>query len=111
MLHVDSLQDPVVKDVERNVRCEVDPRVERETTSESVPARIILALNSGATHELFVSAPKGSPSRPFTSEDHEARFRRELERRWSKARCDEVISISRRLKSLPAMEQLVRLLA
>ncbi len=107
----DSLQDPIVKDLERNVRCEVDPRVERETTSESVPARIILELNSGATHELFVSAPKGSPSRPFTREDHEVRFRRELERRWSKARCDEVISISRRLKSLPTMEQLVRLLA
>jgi 2-methylcitrate dehydratase PrpD len=106
----DSLQDPVVKDVERNVRCEVDAQVERATTSESVPARIILTLNSGATHELFVSAPKGSPSRPFTSEDHEARFRRELERRWSKARCDEVISISRRLRSLPEMGQLVRLL-
>jgi len=106
----DSLQDPVVKDVEGNVRCKVDAQVEQATTSESVAARIVVTLNSGAIHELFVSAPKGSPSRPFTREDHKARFRGELQRRWSKARCDEVISIARRLASLPDMGQLLGLL-
>jgi len=108
--YVDSLKNLGVKDLERRVRCEVDPQVEQATTAESVPARIVLTLNSGATHELFVSAPKGSPSRPFTRADHAARFHRELERRWSQAHCNEIVGISRRLRSLPDMGQLVELL-
>jgi 2-methylcitrate dehydratase PrpD len=105
-----SLNDPVVKGLEQRVRCEVDAQVEQATTAESVPARIVLTLNSGETRELFVSAPKGSPSRPFTPADHEARFHRELQRRWSPARCREIVGISRRLRSLPDMRQLVELL-
>jgi 2-methylcitrate dehydratase PrpD len=106
----ESLKSAGIKDVELRVRCEVDPQVERATTTESVPARVVLTLNSGAIHELFVSAPKGSPSRPFTSADHVTRFRRELQRRWPPARCDEIVDISRRLRSLPDMGQFIRLL-
>src|SRR5580704_4709259 len=80
-----SISDNAVKEVERHVRCEVDPEVEKATTAESVPARIIIKLKSGATLTTFVPAPKGSPSRPFTPADHAARFRRELERRWPTA--------------------------
>jgi 2-methylcitrate dehydratase PrpD len=105
-----SLTDPIVKEVERRVRCEVDSQVEQATTAESVPARIVLTLSSGVNHELFVAAPKGSPSRPFTRADHADRFRSELQRRWSQERCDEVIGISRDLRSLQDMRQLVRLL-
>ncbi len=107
----DSLRDPTVKDVERHVRCEVDPQVERAVTTESVPARIRLTLNSGRSHELFISAPKGSPSRPFASSEHKARFHSELQRRWPQARRDEIVDISGHLLSLPDMGQLVRLLA
>ncbi|HZP75943.1 MAG TPA: MmgE/PrpD family protein [Pseudolabrys sp.] len=105
-----SLQDSAVKAVERRVRCEVDPAVEAATTAESVPARIVLKLRSGAMHELFVAAPKGSPSRPFTRADHEARFRNELARRWPAARCNEIIDMSHRLTSLRRMSDLTRLL-
>ena len=106
----DSLEDRRVKDVEGSIRCEVDPQVEQATTAESVPARIVLTLNSGATHELFVSAPKGSPSRPFAHEDHAARFHRELQRRWPQTRRDEIVDITRHLRSLPDMQQFVGLL-
>ena len=106
----DSLEDRRVKDVEGSIRCEVDPQVEQATTAESVPARIVLTLNSGATHELFVSAPKGSPSRPFAHEDHAARFDRELQRRWPQTRRDEIVDITRHLRSLPDMQQFVGLL-
>ena len=105
-----SLNDPGVKDVESRIRCEVDAKVEKATTAESVPARIVLTIDSGATHEIFVPAPKGSPSRPFTRDDHAARFHRELERRWPQSRRDEIVAISRRLSSLPDMQQLVGLL-
>jgi 2-methylcitrate dehydratase PrpD len=104
----DNLKSQAVQDVERRVRCEVDPEVESATTAESVPARITLKLTSGSKHTVFVSAPKGSPSRPFTPDDHVARFRHELERRWSPARCDTVVDLSRRLVSLKDMTQLVK---
>jgi 2-methylcitrate dehydratase PrpD len=107
----DSLQNPAVRAVEQRVRCEVDLAVEAATTEESVPARIVLKLASGATHERFIAAPKGSPSRPFTHADHEGRFRRELARRWSAARCDEIVDISQRLASLRQMTELTRLLS
>jgi 2-methylcitrate dehydratase PrpD len=107
----ESLQNPAVRAVEERVRCEIDPAVEAATTEESVPARIVLKLASGAVRERFVAAPKGSPSRPFTRADHEARFRRELARRWSAARRDEIVDISRRLASLRQMVELTRLLS
>lgn len=107
----ESLTNPAVKSVERRVRCAVDGAVESATTAESVPARIVLKLTSGATHTTFVSAPQGSPSRPFTRADHVARFRRELLRRWSAARCDAVVEMARRLPSLESMAPLVKLVA
>jgi 2-methylcitrate dehydratase PrpD len=106
-----SISDSAVKEVERHVRCEVDPEVEAATTAESVPARIVMKLKSGATLTTFVPAPKGSPSRPFTPADHAARFRNELERRWPAARCDAVVETSRNLLKLKDMRELVRLIA
>jgi 2-methylcitrate dehydratase PrpD len=106
-----SMSDSAVKQVERCVRCEVDPEVEKATTAESVPARIVIKLKSGATLTTFVTAPKGSPSRPFTPLDHAARFRRELERRLPAARCDAIVEMSRNLLELTNMRELVGLIA
>ena len=50
-----SISDSTVKEVERHVRCEVDPEVEKATTAESVPARIVIKLKSGATLTTFVA--------------------------------------------------------
>jgi 2-methylcitrate dehydratase PrpD len=106
-----SMSDNAVKEVEQHVRCEVDPEVEKATTAESVPARIVMKLKSGATLATFVPAPKGSPSRPFTPADHAARFRRELERRWPAAHCDAVVEMSRNFMGLKDMRELVGLIA
>jgi 2-methylcitrate dehydratase PrpD len=106
----ESLENQNVKAVERRVRCEVDSEVENAMTADSVPARIVLRLASGATHTTFVPAPKGSPSRPFTHADHVARFTRELERRWSPARCNEVVSLSRDLTALDDVRTLIKIL-
>jgi 2-methylcitrate dehydratase PrpD len=107
----ESLGDPAVKRLEKQVRCEVDSGVEAATTPESVPARIVLTLKSGASHEIFISAPKGSPSRPFSPADHEARFRNELIRRWPQKRCDEMVGMARSLRTLPDMGEIIGLLA
>jgi 2-methylcitrate dehydratase PrpD len=105
-----SLHDPRVKKIESLVRCEVDPEVEAATSAESVPARVIITLKDGIKHSIFVSAPKGSPSRPFTHQDHVARFRRELSKRWSGKTCDEVIEFAENLADLDKVTRITDLL-
>ncbi len=106
-----SLHDPQVKRIEELVRCEVDPEVEAATTAESVPARITVGLKDGTSRTTFVSAPKGSPSRPFTHDDHIARFRRELSRRLTEKSCDEIVDIAENLADLDKVGRITDLLA
>ena len=106
-----SLHEPRVKRLEALVRCAVDPEVEAATTAESVPARVTIAMKDGTKHSTFVSAPKGSPSRPFTHDDHVARFRRELGNRLSARSCDEIVAIADNLADLDKVRRLTDLLA
>jgi 2-methylcitrate dehydratase PrpD len=105
------MKDAVVSDLESRVRWEVTAEVEAATTPESVPARIIIRLKSGAEHTVFVAAPKGSPSRPFTHADHIARFRRELSTRWSDKICDELIAAAADLSAVDRMSRIAGLLS
>jgi 2-methylcitrate dehydratase PrpD len=93
------------------VRCAVDPEVEAATTAESVPARVTVTMKDGTKQSTFVSAPKGSPSRPFTHDDHVARFRRALEKRLSARSCDEIVAIAGNLADLDKVKRLTDLLA
>jgi 2-methylcitrate dehydratase PrpD len=106
-----SLDDPRIKQIEARVRCEVDPEVEAATTAEAVPARVTITMRDGTCHSTFVAAPKGSPSRPFTHDDHVARFRRELAKRLTKRTCDEIVEIAANLADLDRVERLTDLLA
>ena len=111
----DSMASAVVKGRRAPCRrCEVDAEVEKATTAESVPARIVMKLKSGACHSIFVAAPKGSLSRSFTRDDHVARFRGELERRWQPdmlPRCDcRNVPPSRRLEKHAAADRAARLI-
>jgi 2-methylcitrate dehydratase PrpD len=106
-----SLREPCVKRIEALVRCEVDPEVEAATTAESVPARVIIAMKDGTMHSTFVAAPKGSPSRPFTHDDHVARFRRELTKRLTAKRCDEIVDIAENLADVDRVRRITDLLA
>ena len=83
--------DRSIRSLANRVRCEVDPEIEAATTPESVPAIVRMVLKSGARHRVFVSAPMGSPSRPYTHEDHIERFRCELSQRYSDEICGELI--------------------
>jgi 2-methylcitrate dehydratase PrpD len=106
-----SLDDPQVRQIEALVRCEVDPQVEAATTAEAVPARVIIAMQDGTKHATFVSAPKGSPSRPFSHDDHVARFRRELTKRLGDKACDEMVDIAEHLADLDKVKRVTDLLA
>jgi 2-methylcitrate dehydratase PrpD len=104
-----SLDDPRVKRIEKLVRCEVDREVEAATTAEAVPARVTITLTDSSKHSAFVSAPKGSPSRPFTHQDHVARFRRGLANRLGGRACDQIIEIAENLADLNKVRQLTDL--
>ena len=75
-----------------------------------MPARVTLRLKDGTSHSVFVPAPQGSPSRPFTHADHIARFRRELAHRWDDKTCDQVIATAENLADLDKVERLTDLL-
>ena len=106
-----SLTDRTVKALEQRVRCEVDPQVEAATTAQAVPARVTITMRDGTQHSAFVAAPKGSPSRPFTHEDHVARFQCELSKRWPDGVRREVIEIAENLSDLDKVSRITALLA
>src|SRR5262249_44363816 len=49
---------------------------------------------------IFVPAPKGSAFRPFTAQEHEARFTRELSKRVSEKVCADIIGVAKDLDRL-----------
>jgi hypothetical protein len=57
------------------------------------------------------SGAEGQPIAPFTSADHAARFRSEVERRWPAERCEAIAEMSRNFTTLKDMRELVRLIA
>jgi 2-methylcitrate dehydratase PrpD len=86
------IRDAAVRALAARVRCEVDPEVEAATTAESVPARISVRLVSGAKRSIYVEAPPGSPSRPFSRHDHVARFCQALEPRLGAVGCARMVA-------------------
>ena len=57
-------------------------------------------MRDGRKLSIFVPAPKGSAARPFTAQEHEARFTRELSKRVSGRVCAEIISVAKDLDHL-----------
>jgi len=89
----------------------IHPEVEAATTAEAVPARITITMRDGTQHSAFVAAPKGSPSRPFTHDDHIARLEREVSGRWPDRVRRQVIEIAESLSDLDKVSRITELLA
>lgn len=91
------LEDPVVMALAAKVECMIDDEAERASTAESVGARLTLALRDGRRVSRFVAAPKGSVSRPYSQEDHVARARAELARRYTEPGAGRLVELVRGL--------------
>ena len=107
----EGLRDPLVRHLAGLVECVLDSEVEQTSTSASVSARLTLTLKSGGRHSVLVIAPKGSASRPFAPEDHEARMRAELGRRYLPEHVDGVVAQVRALADSPDVARLATWLA
>jgi 2-methylcitrate dehydratase PrpD len=94
------LKDRGLHDIEERTTIALDEEVEAASNELSTAARVSVVLRDGRRLSKLVAAPKGSSSRPFTSEEHEARFTQELSSRVSAKVCAEIVAVSRDLDRL-----------
>lgn len=106
-----TLSDPQVMGLSQRVECVLDPDAERVSTEQSVGAKVTLRLQSGKVLERFIEAPQGSASRPFTMDDHVARFRQEMSKRFAHGQVEAVLNEVRGFAQAANPDQLLHLLA
>ena len=95
-----ALSDRSLFELEERTAIDLDDEVEAASNERSTAARVSIELRDGRKLSIFVPAPKGSASRPFTAQEHEARFTRELSKRVSERVCAEIISVAKDLDRL-----------
>ena len=106
-----ALVDAQIMQTSQRIDCALDADAERVSTEQSVGAKVTLTLKSGARHEHFVAAPQGSASRPFTMDDHVARFRQEMAKRFPAAQVDALLAEVRAFAGAQNPGRLMQLLA
>jgi len=94
------LSDRGLHAIEELTTIELDDEVEAASNELSTAARVSVTLRDGRKFTKLVAAPKGSPSQPFTSAEHAARFTQELSRRVSEKVCSEIVTMSQNLDHL-----------
>jgi 2-methylcitrate dehydratase PrpD len=104
------LHHPEVMRLCELVQCQLDPDVEKTSTNESVSAKLTMQLKNGQTLFTQVNAPKGSPSRPYSTLDHQLGAMTELGRRYSKSTTQEIISLVKNFSTLTDIQTLTNLL-
>jgi 2-methylcitrate dehydratase PrpD len=86
--------------LEERTSIDLDDEVEAASNALSTAAKVSVTLHDGRALSILVPAPKGSPSQPFTAQEHEARFVQELSTRVSDKVCAEIVAMSRDLDRL-----------
>jgi 2-methylcitrate dehydratase PrpD len=94
------LSDRSLHAIEKRTTIALDDEVEAASNELSTAARVSVTLRDGRKLSKLVSAPKGSPSQPFTGAEHEARFTQEMSTRVSEKACFEIIAMSQNLDQL-----------
>src|SRR5262245_57164679 len=94
------LRDQPVAALQDRTSIDLDDEVEAASNALSTAARVSVVLHDGRKLSLLVPAPKGSPSQPFTADEHEARFTQELSSRLSASICADIIAVSKDLDRL-----------
>jgi 2-methylcitrate dehydratase PrpD len=94
------LSDRRLFEIENRTIIALDDEVEAASNALSTAAKVSVRLRDGREFVKFVPAPKGSAGDPFTSEEYEARFERELSSRVLDKTCAEIIAMSKDLDRL-----------
>jgi 2-methylcitrate dehydratase PrpD len=94
------LGDRALFALEERTTIELDDEVEAASNALSTAAKVSVTLRDGRALSILVPAPKGSPSQPFTAEEHETRFVQELSTRVPDKICTDIVALSRDLDRL-----------
>jgi 2-methylcitrate dehydratase PrpD len=94
------LADRRLFEIEERTTIRLDDEVEAASNALSTAAKVSVELRDGRKLSILVPAPKGSPSRPFTAQEHEARFTQELSSRISEEACADIIALAKDLDRL-----------
>jgi 2-methylcitrate dehydratase PrpD len=94
------LADGSLFELEDRTTIALDDEVEAASNALSTAAKVSVRLRDGREVSILVPAPKGSPTRPFTAQEHEARFTRELASRVSDKVCAEIVRMAADLDRL-----------
>jgi 2-methylcitrate dehydratase PrpD len=94
------LRDRSLYELEERTTIALDDEVEAASNDHSTAARVSVSLRDGRELSMLVRAPKGSPARPFSAEEHEARFGQELSSRISDTACADIVAMSKNLDRL-----------
>jgi 2-methylcitrate dehydratase PrpD len=94
------LADRSLFEIEERTTIDLDDEVEAASNEVSTAAKVSVVLRDGRKLAIFVPAPKGSPSRPFTAQEHEARFTQELSSRVSEKVCGDIVRMAKDLDRL-----------
>jgi len=94
------LGDRALYELEERTTIARDDEVEAASNALSTAARVSVRLRDGRALSILVPAPKGSPAQPFTAEEHEQRFTRELVTRIPARSCADIIATAHDLDRL-----------
>jgi 2-methylcitrate dehydratase PrpD len=94
------LADRSLFELEDRTTIALDDEVEAASNELSTAAKVSVRLRDGREFSMLVPAPKGSPTRPFTAQEHEARFTQELSSRVSDKVCADIVRMANDLDRL-----------
>ncbi|MBM3342769.1 MAG: MmgE/PrpD family protein [Betaproteobacteria bacterium] len=103
-----ALQDAEVRALSNRTCCVLDAWVEAGTNTEEVPTRVTIKLASGATHEMKIAHPRGSPHRRMSWEEISALFRDTVGDAMSSATLTTVLDLVSRLDSDVSVREIMR---
>ena len=105
-----ALAQPEVLRLCQLVECVIDEQVESTSNTESVSAKVTIALHDGQVFSTFIGAPLGSIQRPLDYAHHVQRLSTELSKRYTAIKVQEIMITVEALQPESSLQPLITLL-
>lgn len=106
-----NLNNPKIRDLSRQILCQVTPEVDSATTDEYVPSRVEIQTNEGENYSHFVPIPKGSPGNPLSLAEASQRFKSSLGLFLPEIAVEEIVARVTQLEELKDLPSLTHLIS
>jgi 2-methylcitrate dehydratase PrpD len=105
----ETLKDPRVRELAKRIRLEPDEELSQLYPAK-MPAKVVVRLRDGSTHETRVDSAKGTPENPLSDSELEEKFRQLATVVLDGTRVHEIIETVRTLETVQDVSKLARLL-